>query len=83
MEEEERAIIQRILRRAEMKVGSAARCAETLGISLTELRSYREGEAKPADAVLLRAVDLILDEIPAIRVTFSARAWNALSLPKR
>lgn len=80
-EAEEIAIIRHLFARAARKVGSAARLAETLGISYEDLRSYHYGTAVPADAGLLRAVDLILDELPAIRAMFSQKAWRSLSLP--
>ena len=81
IEHEERAIIQRIFSRAAMKLGSAAHLAEALGVSYAELQGYLHGSGVPSDAVLFRAVDVILDELPAIRATFSERAWTALSLP--
>jgi hypothetical protein len=36
----------------------------------------------PPEALLLRVVDVILDELPAIRTEFSPEVWQSLSLPK-
>ena len=80
--DEELGIIQQILTSAMLRLGSVARLAEHLKISYADLAKYRAGDDTPPDEVLLRAVDVILDELPAIRRTCSAKTWQALSLPK-
>jgi hypothetical protein len=82
MVEEERAIIRRIYAVAAAKIGSAAHLAEHLNVSYADLRAYLAGEAAPSDEVLLRTVDLLLEELPALRREFSPGAWRALSLPR-
>ena len=64
-----------------MKVGSASALAQQIRIPYSELRGYLDGEAMPPEDILLRAVDVILDELPAIRSEFSPEVWRSLSLP--
>jgi hypothetical protein len=73
---EELAIVRRIFVAACRKFGSAASFAAFLGISHSELSSFLEGRAMPSDAVLLHAVEQILDDVPSLRVEFSAAAWD-------
>jgi len=80
--DEQLAIIRRIFRAALDKKGSAARLAHHLGVSFPQLGSYLRGEAMPSDLVLLRAVDLILDDLPRIRAEFSSEVWTSLALPR-
>jgi hypothetical protein len=80
--EEQLAIVQRIFRAAVDKEGSAARVAHYLGLSCRDLGTYFRGEAMPPDYVLLRAVHLILEELPSIRATSSQDAWRSLALPR-
>ena len=64
-----------------MRVGSAGALAQQLQIAYSELRLYLEGEAAPPEEVLLKAVSVILDELPAIRTEFSRETWDSLRLP--
>ena len=52
-----------------------------LGIPYAELTLYLQGKSIPGDDVLLRAVEIILDELPGIRRTTSPEVWEALRLP--
>jgi Na+-translocating ferredoxin:NAD+ oxidoreductase RnfE subunit len=79
---EELAIVRRIFVAACHKFGSAASFASFLGISHSELSSLLEGRGMPSDAVLLQAVDQILEDLPSMREEFSAAAWNRV-LPAR
>jgi len=79
---EQHRIIQRLFIRAAEKHGSTAFLARHLAIPYSELRLYIQGEAMPPEAIILRAVDLILEELPAIRSEFAPEAWASLSPPK-
>jgi len=76
--EESLAIVQRIFTCAAMKVGSAAHLADYLGIGHGDIGLYLRGQAMPTDLVLLKVVDLLIEEMPAIRSEFSEAAWKAL-----
>ena len=82
MDDEEHAIIRRIYAAAAAKIGSVAHLAEHLGLGYADVLAYVEGKALPPDEILLRTVDLLLEELPAIRGEFSPDAWRALSLPR-
>ena len=64
-----------------MRVGSTAALAKYLAIPYSEVRTYASGDAMPPEDVLLRTVELLLDELPAIRSGFSQAAWRSLRLP--
>lgn len=83
MKAEQVAIVRRIFTAAIAKHGSAAQLAAYLGVSLADLQLYLDGEAMPADFLLLRTVNLLLEELPTIRKHFSAAAWISLALPHR
>jgi len=44
-------------------VGSTAALGRQLGILYSELRTYLAGEAMPPSDVLLRAVDLVIEDL--------------------
>jgi hypothetical protein len=79
---EQHRIIQRLFIRAAEKHGSTAFLALHLAIPYSELRLYIQGEAMPLEVILLKVVDLILEELPAIRSEFSPDLWASLALPK-
>lgn len=54
-----------------------------LRIPYSEVVTYMGGHAMPPEAVLTRAVELILEDLPAIRSSFSESAWLSLPLPPR
>ncbi|MFN2645196.1 MAG: hypothetical protein ABR570_09415 [Burkholderiales bacterium] len=76
--QEQLAIIRRIFVVACQKFGSAAHFADYLEISPALLRLYLEGRTMPSDEVLLKAVDLIIDEIAFIEREFSKSDWDAV-----
>ena len=75
--------MQRIFVRCAEKVGSASALALRLRISYSELATYLAGHAMPPEAVLVRAVELVIEELPSIRTGFSESAWSALPLPRQ
>lgn len=80
--DEANAIVQRLFQLASQRVGSAAALARSLGLSYSDVQTYVAGEAMPPDEVLLRTVDLVLDDLKTIRGTFSEQAWQSLGLPR-
>src|SRR6266849_9124714 len=75
--EETQAIVQRLFARAAERQGSAAALAHHLNVTYSELRTYISGEAMPPEFILLRAVNLLIDELPEIQRGFSQRAWRS------
>ena len=55
-------IYMRALRRAAQAMGSVEALRAHLGVSMSQLNSWLEGEARPSDAVFLQVVDLLADE---------------------
>ena len=80
--EESKAIVQRLFTLAAQRSGSASALGRTLGLSYAELQPYLAGEAIPPEHVLLRTVELVIDELKTIRGTFSEQAWRSLALPQ-
>ena len=78
--EDSGAIVQRIFVRAAERVGSAMALGRHLGLNSAELRLYLHGEAIPPQLTLLRTVDLIIDDIKALRGSSSESAWQSLFL---
>ena len=74
-------MVRRIFVRAAERVGSAAELGRRLGLSYVELRPYLYGQAMPPEPVLLRAVDLIIDDLKTLKPACSETTWRALSLP--
>jgi hypothetical protein len=74
------AVVQRIFVRAAERLGSAARLSDALDITHSDLRVYLAGEAMPPEAVLLRAVDIIIEEMSSIRAQFRPEVWQSLSV---
>lgn len=62
-------------------MGSASALALHLRIPYSELATYLAGHAMPPEAVLVRAVELIIEDLPTIRSGFSDAAWRSLPLP--
>jgi hypothetical protein len=79
--DEQQAIVQRIFTRAAEKMGSVAALALHIRATYSEIRTYIAGEAMPPEDLLLRAVDLLIDELPVLRSHFSKAAWQSLALP--
>jgi hypothetical protein len=78
---EERRVVRRLFLRAAERVGSASALARSLGLTYPDIRSYLNGEAIPAEDVLLRTVSLVIDDLELLKGEFSAQAWSSLSLP--
>ena len=55
-------VYMRALRRAAQASGSVEALRRHLGVSMSQLNSWLEGEARPPDAVFLQVVDLLADE---------------------
>ena len=81
--DESNAIIQRLFALAAQRVGSAAALGRHLGLTYRELRPYLAGDAIPPECVLLRTVDLVVEDLKMVRSGFSEQAWRFLSLPER
>jgi hypothetical protein len=79
---EEFAIVERLFIRASMKLGSVQRLATQIGCGYADALRYMDGMAIPPDDGLLRAVEVVIDELPELRAAFSKEAWRALSLPE-
>lgn len=75
---EQLTILRRILVTAGRRAGSVEGLAAHLGVSEKQIRAFLVGAATPSDAVLLKAVEIILDDLPAIRAEFSEKAWRSL-----
>lgn len=74
-------MVQRIFVRAAERMGSAAELGRHLGLSYAELRPYLYGQAMPPEQVLLRAVDVVIDELNIFKAACSPSTWRSLSLP--
>ena len=57
---------RRVLARAAAKLGGVEALAEHLAIRQRLLQSYITGAEPVPDALFLRAIDIILDDVPAI-----------------
>ena len=57
------AFIQRILQLAANEVGGTAKLGEHLDLTAAELGSYLRGEAIPPLQTLLRAVELVIEQV--------------------
>ena len=78
----EHELILRLFSRAATKVGSVSHLAQKLGSSYADVATYMQGKAIPPDPVLLRAVEIILDELAYFRANYP-EAWKSLSLPPK
>ena len=80
--DEEHELILRLFSRAAARVGNVSHLALRIKASPNEVLRYMQGEAIPPEDVLLRTVEIILDELPRFRSEVSAEVWRSLSLPK-
>jgi hypothetical protein len=60
-----RALAQRVLAKAAVRVGGADRLAAYLKVTPEELEVWLTGKAVPPVEVVLRAADLLIDEDPS------------------
>lgn len=75
-------VVQRVFVRAAERLGSAAELGRHLGLSYAELRPYLYGQAIPPEQVLLRTLDLIVDDLKALKNVCPEGAWRSLGLPR-
>jgi len=80
--DEEHELVLRLFNLAAERVGGATRLKQRLRISSNDVLMYLQGKQVPPEAVMLKAVELVLDDLPRFRSHFSSEAWRALSLPK-
>ena len=73
------AIIGRLFTRAAERSGSAQRLAKEFNIPDDELAAYMAGGAMPSDDLLVKAVEIIMEELPSISLEFSQAAREALA----
>jgi hypothetical protein len=78
---ESNAIVQRLFEVAAQRAGSASALGEHLGLNYAQLQPYLAGKAIPPTDVILRAADLVVEELKIVRSGFSEHAWRSLSLP--
>ena len=78
---ERQSIVRRIFMCAAERLGSTSILARDAGITFSELRTYLSGEAMPPEEVLLKVVEIIIDQIPVIRTEFPIEDWRSLRLP--
>ena len=64
----------RALRRAAVGLGSVEALRAHLGVSMSQLNSWLEGEARPPDVVFLMVVDLLADEELTVDQAGNARS---------
>jgi hypothetical protein len=76
--EEAAAVIGRLFRAAAHRAGSAAALGRHLDLDAVELRPYLAGEAIPSAEILLRTVELVLDQLDSIARGASAAGWRSL-----
>ena len=76
--EEAKAIVQRLFVRAAQRAGGTVALGTYLGLTYSELRRYLSGEAIPPGEVLLKALDLALEDVDLIKSGSSDQAWRFL-----
>jgi len=64
--------------RAAQRVGGAVTLGLHLGFSYSELRRYISGEAIPPTEILLKAAELVLDDLDVVKEGCSEQAWRFL-----
>ena len=72
------ALVQRLFVRAAQRLGGSAALGQHLGLTYSELRAYLSGEARAPTEVLLRTVDLVIEDLDVIKDGFSEEVWRAL-----
>jgi hypothetical protein len=70
----ESVTIQRLFALAAQRVGGGPPLVQHLRITYSELRTYLAGEAMPPEEVLLRAVDLLIEDSKAMTNGLSEQA---------
>ena len=80
--DEANAIVRRLFERAAERVGSVYALGRLLNLGDYDLKRYLAGEAIPPEEVLLRTVDLVVDDLRIMRGSFSEQAWHSLGFPR-
>lgn len=80
MSDDSFAIVQYLFALAANRVGGEAALGQHLGVAYRELSPYLNGYALPPADVLLRAADLVVDDLETLRSAFSEQAWRSLAL---
>jgi hypothetical protein len=73
------AVIGRLFRAAAHRAGGTAALGEHLDLDAVQLRPYLAGEAIPSAEILLRTVELVLDQLDTIARAGSAAGWHSLT----
>lgn len=76
---EQFAIVGRLFTRAAERFGGAQRVAKEFNIPDDELAAYMAGNAMPSDALLVKAVDVVMEELPALSSQFSEAARQVMA----
>jgi hypothetical protein len=74
---EEKAIVRRLFARAAERTGSASALAQSLGLPYTAIRGYLAGEALPPEDLMLRTLELIIEDLE-LKHEISSQAWMSL-----
>lgn len=72
------AVVQRLFVLAAQRIGGASALAKALDLDASEIKRYLAGEAVPPEDVLLRAVDLVLEDLKGLQVGISRETWREL-----
>ena len=72
------SVVQRLFVEAARRLGSAEALGARLELEEGDLRKFLTGESIPPQRVLLRALDVVLEDFHAIRREFSEEAWRSL-----
>jgi hypothetical protein len=79
MGDESFAIVRELFALATERVGGAPALGHHLGLPYSELSPYLTGGAIPPAEVLLRTVDLVVEDLDALKSAFSEHAWLSLA----
>jgi hypothetical protein len=69
-------VSRRVLERAAARLGGAAALAAKLGIGERVLSRYLEGRELVPDALFLRAVDIVLEQLPEVQKESEAKSQD-------
>jgi hypothetical protein len=59
------------------RIGGASALGRHVGVLHSELRTYLAGDAMPPTDVLLKMVELIIEDLKAAESQFPAEAWRS------
>jgi len=72
------SVVQRLFVAAAHRLGGASALSAHLRVSDSDLRTFLTGEAIPSQPIVLRAVDVVIDDFHTLRREFSPEAWTSL-----